>query len=282
MTDHYLVEPDWLEARLGTPGMVVLDVSWFVPEAGKSGAVEFEAAHVPGARHLDLDAISDPSSPHVNMLPTADDFARVVGSLGISNDTQVILYDSSYVSARLWWMFRLFGHRNVAILNGGLRRWLAEGRPVETGAAAPATPVAYVAATPANEVVGWQEVLRAVETGDHAILDARTPARFTGEMSSGYPGVAGGHIPGAVNVSWLTLIEQAAPFRFVTPDAARATFEAAGVDLDRPVIATCGSGVTACIIAFQLERMGKHDWRIYDASWHEWGQRADLPKESVQ
>lgn len=281
MGNSYLVEPDWLEANLATPGIAVLDVGWFVPEAGKSGASEFAVAHIPGARHLDLDAVSDMTSPHVNMLPKAEDFARVAGEMGISDDTLVVIYDGSYVSARVWWMFRLFGHDKVAILNGGLKRWLAEGRPVATGPAAPAAPAVFTARPPADQVVGWQEVLQAVETGDRAILDARTPARFTGEMASGYPGIPGGHMPGAVNVSWLSLIEQDGQFRFLEPDAARAVFDAAGVDLAKPVIATCGSGVTASIIAFQLERLGKHDWKIYDASWHEWGQRADLPKESL-
>jgi thiosulfate/3-mercaptopyruvate sulfurtransferase len=281
MTDTYLVEPEWLQQNLDNPTIVIVDVSWFVPEAGKSGREEFEQVHIPSARYLDLNDISDMTSPHVNMLPPADQFARVIGELGISNDSQVIVYDSSYVSARVWWMFRLFGHDKVAILNGGLRRWQAEGRSLVSGPAAAVKPALFTAMAPADRVVGWQDVAGAIEGHNHTILDARTPARFTGEMSSGYPGVAGGHMPTAINVSWLDLIEQSGQFRFVTPEEAKAKFEAAGVDLAKPVIATCGSGVTACIIAFQLERLGKHDWRVYDASWHEWGQRDDLPKESV-
>lgn len=281
MTDPYLVEPEWLADHLSDPNIVILDVSWFVPEAGKSGREEFEKVHIANARYVDLNDISDMTSPYVNMLPTAEQFGKVIGSIGISNDTQVVIYDGSYVSARVWWMFRLFGHDKVAILNGGLRRWQAEGRPVETGPAAPAKSATFVARAPAGQVVGWQTVLDAIGTQDHAILDARTPGRFTGEMSSGYPGVAGGHMPTAINVSWVDLIEQSGEFGFVSPEQAKAKFEAAGVDLDKPVIATCGSGVTACIIAFQLERLGKHDWRVYDASWHEWGQRDDLPKESI-
>lgn len=281
MTESYLVEPEWLQENLDNPAIAVVDVSWFVPEAGKSGREEFEREHIPNALYLDLNDISDMTSPHVNMLPSPEQFAQVVGELGISNDTQVIIYDSSYVSARIWWMFRLFGHDKVAILNGGLRRWQADGRPLINGSIAATKPAQFIAAAPADQVVGWQDVLAAIENRSHAILDARTPARFTGEMSSGYPGVAGGHMPTAINVSWLDLIEQSGEFRFVTPEEAKAKFEASGADLDKPVIATCGSGVTACIIAFQLERLGKHDWRVYDASWHEWGQRDDLPKESV-
>lgn len=281
MSREFLVEPQWLEDNLDNPGLVILDASWFVPEAGKSGRGEFERLHLPKARHIDLNAVSDCNAPHPNMLPGPRQFADHVAALGISNDTRVIVYDRSYVSARLWWMFRLFGHDKVAILDGGLRRWQAEGRPLESGPAGPVTAATFTAKAATDQLAGWRDVLGAIEERHATILDARTPARFTGEMASGYPGVAGGHMPTAINISWLDLIEQSAPFRFVAPEKVRALFASAGVDLEKPVIATCGSGVTACIIAFQLERLGKHDWRIYDASWHEWGQREDLPKESL-
>ncbi|WP_138472308.1 sulfurtransferase [Poseidonocella sp. HB161398] len=279
--DPHLVSPEWLAENLDRPDLVVVDCSWFVPEFEKTGRGEFENGHIPGAQFLDLDAISDARAPNVNMLCSPEQFAAEAGALGIANETEVIIYDAVYVSARVWWMFRLFSHDRVRILDGGLRRWTAEGRALASGPALPATPARYDARPPADEVVGWAPVLDALQSGSHSVLDARTPGRFTGEMSSGYPGVAGGHMPGAVNVSWQDLIRQEAPFTFLAPDAARACFEAAGADLSRPVIATCGSGVTACIIAFQLDRMGKRDWKIYDASWHEWGQRADLPKESL-
>ena len=154
----------------------------------------------------------------------------------------VVVYDANYVSARVWWMFRLFGHENVRILNGGFRRWVAEGRPVETGDPAGVARSDFAASEPADQVADWREVLRAVENGDAAIVDARTPGRFTGELPSGYPGVDGGHMPRAVNVAWSELIEQSGQFRFVDPDKARELFEAANVDLDGPVIATCGWG----------------------------------------
>lgn len=281
MADDYLVEPEWLEPRLAEAGIVVLDCTWFVPEMGKSGLDEYRKGHIPGAQYVDLNDISDATSPYVNMLPPAAQFEAEIGRLGIGNDTLVVVYDANYVSARVWWMFRLFGHARVRILNGGFRRWVAEGRAVETGDPGPAEPKAFRAAEPADQVADWRQVLEAIETGGAAIVDARTPGRFTGELSSGYPGVAGGHMPTAVNVSWGELIEQSGKFRFVDPDQARRLFEAASVDLGKPVIATCGSGVTAAIIAFQFERMGKRDWHIYDASWHEWGQREDLPKESI-
>ena len=281
MADNYLVEPEWLEPRLGQADIVVLDCTWFVPEFDKSGRDEFRKSHIAGAQYVDLNDISDETSPYVNMLPPAAQLEAEIGKLGIGNDTTVVVYDANYVSARVWWMFRLFGHDKVRILNGGFRRWVAEGRPVETGDPKPRAAAAFKAAKPAEQVAGWQQVLSAIEDGSASIVDARTPGRFTGELSSGYPGVAGGHMPKAVNVAWSQLIEQSGQFRFVDTDEARRLFEAASVDLDKPVIATCGSGVTAAIIAFQLERMGKHDWHIYDASWHEWGQRDDLPKESI-
>ena len=279
--DAFLVEPQWLQDNLGDPGIVAIDCSWYIPEAGKSARAEFAEGHIPGARFFDLDAASDQDSPYVNMLPTAEKFAAVAGAMGVSDDTLVVVYDSSYVSARVWWMFRHFGHEKVRILNGGWKRWKAEGRPVETGEGKPATPAQFTAKAKAGEVAGWQDVQAAIADGSSAIADARTKERFTGELPSGYPGVAGGHMPGAINVPWGKMIPQSGDFTFVDPAKAQAILTEGGVDLSKPVIATCGSGVTAAILAFQLARIGKTDVTLYDGSWHEWGQRADLPKESV-
>jgi thiosulfate/3-mercaptopyruvate sulfurtransferase len=277
----YLVDPEWLQSKLRQPDIVVLDCTWFVPEAGKSGLEEFRLGHIPGARYVDLNEISDRNSPYVNMLPSSEQFASEVGKLGIDNNTRVIVYDSTYVSARVWWMFRLFGHQKVQILDGGLRRWKAEGRPLETGDPEPVEPVEFAAKEPADQVADWQEVLAAIRTGSAQIVDARTAERFTGEAPSGYPGVPGGHMPGAVNIPWSKMIAQSGDFRFATPEATEQLLRRQGVDATRPIISTCGSGVTAAILSFQLERMGRSNWRLYDGSWHEWGQRDDLPKESV-
>jgi thiosulfate/3-mercaptopyruvate sulfurtransferase len=280
--DAFLIEPDTLQARLGTACLVVVDCSWNIPEAGRDMAAEFRAGHIPGARFLDLDAISDRASPYVNMMPGAEQFAREVGRLGVGNDTQVVIYDSGYVSARVWWMFRVFGHANVVILNGGWKRWKQEGRPIETGKAASVAPAAFTPALQAGAVAGWADVLAALKDRSFQVVDARTKERFTGEMPSGYPGVDGGHMPGAVNIPWARMIPQAGDFTFVSPEAARSVFVEAGIDLGKPLISTCGSGVTAAILVFQLARLGLAGVPLYDGSWHEWGQRPDLPKASVK
>ena len=277
----WLIETDELAAQLENEpngDRVVLDCSWYVPDAGRDAHAEFRAGHIPGARFIDLNAVSDPDSPYVNMLPTADVFARVVGRLGIGAETQVILYDAGYVSARLWWMFRTFGHDRVKILNGGWRRWQAEGRPVETGDFAPVAPREFTAKLIEGRVASLSEVRQVVDNGGATIIDARTAARFDGHEGSGYPGVASGYMPRAINTPWALFYEPAPSFRFVSPERAAEIFAERGVDLSGEVITTCGSGVTASILGFMLEAIGRPNWRLYDGSWHEWGQQADTPK----
>ncbi|MDI6029156.1 sulfurtransferase [Corticibacterium sp. UT-5YL-CI-8] len=279
--DTFLIETAWLDDNRHDPKVRVIDCSWYIPEAGKSALTEFRDAHIPGAGFFDLDAASDSGSPYVNMLPSGEQFEIVARTLGIDHDTLVVVYDSSYVSARVWWMFRLFGHDNVRILNGGWKRWKQEGRATESGDAKVRETGDFSARRPQAGVATWQDVLSATQGDSIAVVDARTKERFTGEMPSGYPGVAGGHMPGAANLSWGKMIPQSGDFTFVAPEKAAELFVEAGVDLTKPIITTCGSGVTAAILAFQLARLGKSDVTLYDGSWHEWGQRQDLPKESV-
>ncbi len=280
MTD-WLIETGELAALIDNPqtaGTIVLDCSWYLPEAGKHAKDDFVRGHIPHAQFIDLAEISDPASPYVNMLPEAELFAAVVGRLGIGNDTDVVIYDTGYVSCRLWWMFRTFGHDRVRILNGGFRKWKAEDRPVETGEAATPAARTFHAETVAGRVATIDDVRGAVARQDTTIVDARTAARFDGLEGSGYPGVASGYMPGAINTPWALFFDASRNFEFVSTERAKAIFAEAGADLSGNVITTCGSGVTACILGFMIERLGKDDWRMYDGSWHEWGQQPNTPK----
>jgi thiosulfate/3-mercaptopyruvate sulfurtransferase len=278
---QWLIETDELATRLAAEpdaDRVVLDCSWYLPESGKQAIDDFHTGHIPGARFIDLTAISDPHSPYANMLPTAELFAEAVGKLGIGDRTEVVVYDAGYVSARLWWMFRTFGHAHVKILNGGWRKWKAEGRAVETGRAALVAARHFEAKLIEGRVASISDVRTVVAHGGAAIIDARTAAKFDGTEGSGYPGVASGHMPRAINTPWALFLEPAPSFRFVGPERAVEIFRDKGVDLSGEVITTCGSGVTATILGFMLEAIGHADWRLYDGSWHEWGQVEDTPK----
>ncbi|MBP0618094.1 sulfurtransferase [Jiella mangrovi] len=276
-----LIQPDELDQKRGSDDLVVLDCAWSAPELGRTGKEAFYAEHIPGARHFDLEAASDPASAYPNMMPSPDHFAEVVGALGIGNQTEVVIYDGSYVSARVFWMFRRFGHERVSILDGGLKRWKAEGRPLEAGDPAPFLPKTYEAKEPDEDIAEWPDVLAALREGSAQVVDARTKERFTGALPSGYPGLASGHMPGAISLPWSTMIDQQPPYRFKSAEEAEAAFRAAGVDPDKPIIATCGSGVTAAVLALQLTRMGRTGWLVYDGSWNEWGRRPDLPRSSL-
>jgi len=279
--DAQLVSTSWLAANLAMPHLVVLDCGWHLPESGKKAQDDFIAGHIPGARFLDLDLVSDAASPYVNMLPSAVQFEARMRALGVQQNSLVVVYDAGYVSARVWWMLRVFGHDKVRIVDGGFRKWKAEGLPVETGPAAPADQGDFAARAQPGKVADWRDALAASRDGTATLVDARTAERFTGAMPSGYPGVPGGHIPQAINTPWSQFMDAAHGHVFVSAEQARDIFAKAGVDLHRPIVTTCGSGVTAAVLALMLERMGHTDVRLYDGSWHEWAQRADLPRTSV-
>ncbi len=272
-----LVSTQWLTDRLGEPGMVVLDASAHLPDAGRDAAAEFASAHIPGARFLSLETFKDPDSPVPAALPTAAQFTAHMAELGVNDGDRVVIYDDSAVktSARAWFILRMHGMQQVAILDGGLGKWRAEGRALESGDTRAAPGHVTPAAGP-GAIRDKAAILANIESKTEQVVDARGAARFSGEDPEPRPGMASGHIPGSRNMPFGKVLNADGAFK----DAAglRAAFAEAGVDLDRPVTTTCGSGVTAAVLLFALELLGKRDTALYDGSWSEWGADPDTPK----
>lgn len=272
-----LVSTDWLAAELGAPDLRVLDATGFLPSSGRDARAEHAAAHIAGAAYFDIDDISDPDSPLPHMMPSEHRFASRVRALGIGDSSRIVVYDNSplHSAFRAWWMLKAFGARHVAVLDGGLQKWTAEGRPVESGAPEPArghfTPSRDEAA-----VADKALVTSLIGDPHHQILDARSAARFAGEEAEPRAGLASGHIPGSRNLPQGALFNTDNTMK--RGDDLRAVFAGAGVDLDRPLITTCGSGVTAAVLLFGARLLGKEDVKLYDGSWSEWGADPDTPK----
>ena len=270
-----LVSTDWLAGHLGELGLTVVDCSWHMPATGRNGRDEFLRAHIPRARFLDIDAVSDASNPAPHMLPSAGDFAKAMEAIGIGSDDRLVVYDNSPLrtAARGWFMLRHFGAREVAILDGGLQKWAAEGRPVESGEAKPRAN-RFEAVERPGEIVAKQQILAGI---DIALIDARGVGRFEGVESEPRPGVASGHIPGARNLPFAALYNEDGTFR--PREGLRRPFDEAGSDPERPFVASCGSGVTAASLIFAAHLLGNDDGRLYDGSWSEWGADPETPKE---
>jgi len=272
-----LVSTEWLAPRLGERGLVVVDASAHLPDAGRDARAEFAAAHIPGARFLDLDSLKDPASPIPAALPTAAQFAERMAAIGIGDGDRVVIYDDSGVktASRAWFIFRLHGFRDVAILDGGLGKWRAEGRPVE-GGHAPSTRGGVTPNAGPVAVRTKAEMLANIASGGEQVLDARGAGRFTGAEREFRPGMPSGHIPGARNLPFGQVLNADGTFK--DADGLRAAFAEAGIDLARPVVTTCGSGVTASILLFAMHLLGKDDVALYDGSWSEWGADPATPK----
>jgi thiosulfate/3-mercaptopyruvate sulfurtransferase len=270
-----LVSTEWLAAHLDDPDLRIIDASWYLPEMGRDARAEYSAAHIPGARYFDIDELSDQRSSLPHMAPPVEKFVSRMRSMGVGDGHQVVVYDGMgmFSAPRVWWTFRLMGKTDVAVLDGGFSKWKAEGRPVED--MPPILRDRHMTASRQNMLVrDVTQVAAAAKLGDHEIIDARSPARFRGEEPEPREGLRSGHIPGSKNVHYRTLLNEDGTMK--APGEMTAIFEAAGVDLAKPAITTCGSGVTAAILALGLERMGKSHWSLYDGSWTEWGMYGDL------
>lgn len=269
-----LVSTDWLSGHLDQVKPV--DGSWFMPAEGRSGAAEFLEAHIPGAVFFDIDALADTTVDLPHMLPSPEAFAMAVGALGLRRECLIVAYDSFGVrsAARVWWTLRAMGFENVLVLDGGLRKWRAEGRPTVSGPASPAK--AEVRPAFDGGLVRDQAAMRAiVANGGAQIVDARGAARFRGEAPEPRPGLRSGHMPAACNVPFDGLLNPDGTMKSV--DEIPSVFTGAGVDLDRPIVTTCGSGVTASVLALALARIGRDRAAVYDGSWSEWGALTDAP-----
>jgi thiosulfate/3-mercaptopyruvate sulfurtransferase len=276
-----LVSTEWLAGELGTPDLVVFDCSTFLPNEPGNKHDAFRAARIPGARLFDIDAIADDATDLPHMVPTPARFARMVGALGVSNASRIVFYDQHGLrsSPRGWWMMRLFGHDRVAVLDGGLPAWVGEGRPTESGEAPAPPAAAFVPDFRAAMLAGIGDVKRIVADGSALVLDARARGRFAGTAAEPRAGLPSGHMPGAANVP---VTEMAGPDgRMKDPAALRAIFAAAGAAGGRPVVTSCGSGVTACVLAFGMVRAGLPEPAVYDGSWTEWASRPETPKEKT-
>lgn len=271
-----LVSTAWLARHLKDPDLRILDGSWHMPDAGRDPRAEFEAEHIPGARFFDIDEISDARSDLPHTVPPVEKFMSRMRALGVGDGHQVVVYDTAglFSAARVWWLFRLMGQENVAVLDGGLAKWKAEDR--ETEDMAPIIRDRHMTVRVQNALVrDVTQVAAASKLKTHAIVDARAAPRFRGDVPEPREGLRAGHIPGSRNVPYATLLNDDGTLKSTAET--REIFDAAGVDLSKPVITSCGSGVTAAILSLALERMGKTDHSLYDGSWAEWGQFPTVP-----
>lgn len=274
-SNSFFVTADWLQERLGKPGLAVVDAAWYLPAQKRDARAEYEKAHIPDSVFFDQDKIVDPKSSLPHTLPSPAVFARFVGAMGIANGDTIVVHDGPglFSAPRVWWMFRVMGAREVYLLEGGGDAWKAAGRPV-TAQPTKVAPNVFHAKFDGKSVATFEEMRSIVETGAAEIADARPAGRFTGADPEPRPGMRSGHMPGAHSVPAASLVKDG---RLLPADELKKRFEAAGVDLSRPVVTSCGSGVTAAVLTLALETLGHGDNRLYDGSWAEWGGRPDTP-----
>jgi len=277
---NWIVETDWLQDHLSSPDLVILDGSWHLPTANRDPKAEYLAEHIPGALFFDIDDLSDEKSSLPHMLPSTVKFSSRMKKMGIGDGARIVVYDTSgiFSAARVWWTFRAMGHQDVAVLNGGLRKWKAEGRPTEDGPAPKRSERHYTPLQNTELIRDLDEMKALLKKPGAQIVDARPAGRFEGRDAEPRAGLRKGHIPGSRNIPSQTLLNPDGTFKGAQELAA--LFEAAGVDVSRPVVTTCGSGVTASMLALALAVLGQTNAAVYDGSWAEWGQDNGLPVET--
>ena len=278
MTSQNFVTTEWLAAHLGEPGLGLIDASWHLPPTGRNGEAEFRAGHIPGAVFFNIDVIADTSSGLPHMLPDPVAFSSAMRKLGLGDGMHMVVYDALglFAAARVWWTLRAFGVTDVKILEGGLPKWIKEGRPLEEGAPE-RQPRHFSARLDHGVVASLDDVRRALTSGAAQVVDARPADRFRGEAPEPRAGLRSGHIPGSLNLPFVDIVEHG---KLKAGPALAETFAMHGVDLSAPVITTCGSGVSAAILALAVEEAGGKVAGLYDGSWAEWGGRDDCPVET--
>ncbi len=277
-----LVTTDWLAGELGKADLIVFDATKYLPNENRDGRAEFLTAHIPGARYFDIDEVADQDTDLPHMVPTPGRFAKLLGGMGVSNASRVVFYDQKGLAsaARGWWLMSLYGHDNAAVLDGGLPKWVSEQRPTQSGLPASPTPSVFRPDFRPTRLRGVGDLIRNVANQSELVLDARAAGRFIGATPEPRAGMRSGHIPGSANVPYTDLLNADGTFKSASEVKAR--FVAAGVDGARPLVTSCGSGVTACILTLGLRLSGLPEGAVYDGSWTEWGGRSDTPVESNQ
>jgi thiosulfate/3-mercaptopyruvate sulfurtransferase len=277
---NWIVETDWLASHLKSPDLIVLDGSWHLPSAERDPKAEYRAEHIPGALFFDIDDLSDDKTDLPHMLPSTVKFASRMKKMGIGDGARIVVYDTTgiFSAARVWWTFRAMGHQDVAVLNGGLKKWKAEGRPVEDGLPPKRTERHYTLLQNTQLIRDLDEMKALVQKAGAQIVDARPAGRFEGKDPEPRPGLRSGHIPGSKNVPSQMLLNPDGTFK--SPEDLGALFSAAGINVAKPVVTTCGSGVTASMLALALAALGQTNAAVYDGSWAEWGKDNGLPIET--